>query len=137
MTGPVPSGRPEHSVAVASRWLESATGIALLFVVLALIWATLTVFWPATFAPFSDEYELAAFLLLVCIALLLACAGGVWQSEAALQSPVAPVARETLVSVSLPELSVHRADPSAPARQPAFPHTTAPVSDPFVTLPER
>ncbi len=75
MTGHSPTERPERSQAENWRWLESATNIALFLVMIALIWLGLMVFWPAIGA-FSSEYEFAAFLLLVCITLLLACAGG-------------------------------------------------------------
>jgi hypothetical protein len=137
MAGLTSTERPERSEAENSRWVESAKDIALLIVMAALIWVALTVLWPATFGSLSSEFEFAAFLLLVSSALILACAGGLRQAEAPPKIRVMPVARETLVSVSLPEMSVLRVDPPVPAGQATAPHTTAPISEPVLSLPER
>jgi hypothetical protein len=136
MTGLSRSERPERSEAENYRWLGFATNMTLLFVMMALIWVVLTIFWPTTFGSLSSEYEFAAFLLLVSSALILACAGGLRHAETPPEVTVMPAARETLISVSLPEISVVRADSAVPAGQIAAPHVTAPISDPVLSLPE-
>jgi hypothetical protein len=136
MTGLIPSERPVRAESENLNRLESVKRIALLFVLLSAIWVFLSVFWPATFGSLTSEYELVAFLLLVAIALSLACASDAFQTKRVSGTVPTPAARETLISVSLPEMPVHRADPAVSAGQRPAPHTTAPVSEPVLTLPE-